>query len=205
LEKLLQQGRLDLPPQLVALSHGNGRRRFLRPLNKKPWVVYSKPPFAGPRKLIDYLSGYTHRVAISDHRILRLLDGQVTFSYRDRRDDNRRKTATIPADELIERFLKHVLPDRFVKIRHYGLLANRGKRDRLNQCRRLLGCRHPLEHDETPTNADEWAQRLLGIDLTLCPCCGSTLHRELIEPLAPRRNHDPIKVSSPPHPVARPP
>ncbi len=191
LEELLQQGLLDLPPQLVALREKEERQRLLRQWRKKAWVVYSKPPFAGPRKLIDYLSRYTHRVAISNDRLLRCQDGQVTFSYRDRRDGNCRKTTAIPADEFIERFLKHVLPDRFMKIRHYGLLANRGKSDRLTLCRRLLGCPDPLAHDEPPQSASEWMWHLLEIDTTRCPCCGDILHRQLIEPALPTR--------SPPH------
>ena len=94
-------------------------------------MVYSKAPFAGPRKLVDYLGRYTHRVAISNHRLLSCASGEVTFTYRDRNDGDRRKTARLPAENFLGRFLQHVLPDRFMRIRHYGLFANRNKQQRL--------------------------------------------------------------------------
>ncbi|MEI6186529.1 MAG: transposase, partial [Dehalococcoidia bacterium] len=100
------------------------RHRWLRRCRKKPWVVYSQAPFAGPRKLLDYLGRYTHRVAISNHRILSCRGGEVRYRYRDRRDGDRLKTDLLPAEEFLRRFLQHVLPDRFLRIRHYGLLAN---------------------------------------------------------------------------------
>jgi len=125
------------------------QRRFLGTLRAKPWVVYSKAPFAGPRKLVDYLGRYTHRAAIANHRLLGCDDGCVRFTYRDRRDGDRRKVATLRAEEFIQRFLKHVLPPRFQRIRHYGLLANRGKHERLDRVRRLLGAAPPA-YDEGP-------------------------------------------------------
>jgi hypothetical protein len=183
LEKLFDTDRLDLPPHLVSLRESPARRQFLKALRTKPWVVYSQRPFAGPQKLLDYLGRYTHRVAIANHRILSCQDGQVRFTYRDRRDADHRKIATLPAEEFIGRFLKHVLPERFQRIRHYGLLANRGKRKRLDRCRELLGTKRPDVADPKPQTATEMMQTLLGLDVNRCPCCGNMLRREVLQPV----------------------
>jgi len=145
-------------------------------------VVYSQAPFAGPRKLLDYLGRYTHRVAISNHRILACRDGQVRYHYSDRRDGDRLKTDALPAEEFLRRFLQHVLPDRFLRIRHYGLLANRVKQRHLTRCRQLLGVRPPATADEQPYTAADWMRALLGIDITRCPCCGEKLRRDVLRP-----------------------
>jgi len=118
------------------------------------------------------LGRYTHRVAISNHRLLSIERGQITFTYRDRRDGDRRKTMILPADQFIGRFLKHTLPDRFMRIRHYGLLANRAKKERLAICRHLLGVAPP-EPSEPKTPAD-WLLLWTGEDVTRCPHCGFT-------------------------------
>ena len=144
-------------------------------------MVYSQAPFAGPRKLLDYLGRYTHRVAISNQRILNCVDGQVRYRYRDRRDGDRLKTDVLPAEEFIHRFLQHVLPDRFLRIRHYGLLANCLKARQLARCRQLLGTRPPAADDQPHTAAD-WMRVLLDIDITRCPCCGGTLYRQELRP-----------------------
>jgi hypothetical protein len=185
LADLLDQRRLDVPRQLAELDDPTGRRRWLRQLRRKPWVVYSKSPFAGPRKLLDYLGRYTHRVAISNHRILDDRDDQVRFSYRDRRDGDRRKTARLPAEEFLRRFLTHVLPDGFMRIRHYGLLANRGKHERLDRVRRLLGISRQAVADPPPQTAADWMRLLLGVDIDRCPACGEMLHREPLPPTPP--------------------
>ncbi len=113
-----------------------------------PWVLYSKPPFAGPRKLPDYLGRYTHRLAISNDRLLSCDEGRVCFIWRDRRDGDKKKVARLPAEEFLNRFVKHILPDRFQRIRDYGLLANRGKHARLDRCRALLAS--PVESTGIP-------------------------------------------------------
>jgi hypothetical protein len=182
LDELLQQEQLDIPPSLAKLAAADTRRRELRRWRKKPWVVYSQAPFAGPRKLLDYLGRYTHRVAISNHRILACRDGQVHYRYRDRRDGDRLKTDVLPVEEFLHRFLQHVLPDRFLRIRHYGLLANRVKAQQLARCRQLLGARPPAAADEEPHTAADWMRLLLGIDITRCPGCGQQLHREILRP-----------------------
>jgi hypothetical protein len=176
LAALLAEGQLDLPPQLSQLGQASLRRRWLRRLRRKRCVVYSKAPFAGPRKLIDYLGRYTHRVAISNHRLLDCREGRVRYSYRDRQDGDRRKVDELPAEEFLQRFLQHVLPDGFCRIRHYGLLANCVKCRRLAQCRKLLGAHAPQVVEEPPQTAAQWLIVLLGIDVTQCPHCGGRLH-----------------------------
>jgi hypothetical protein len=181
LAALLVQGQLDIPPHLAELANAPSRDRRLREWRKKDWVVYSQAPFAGPRKLLDYLARYTHRVAISNHRLLDCQGGHVRYHYRDRRDGDRLKTDVLPAEEFLRRFLQHVLPDHFPRIRHYGLLANCLKGQQLARCRQLLGTRPPAGDDQPHTAAD-WMRVLLDIDITRCPCCGATLYRQELQP-----------------------
>jgi Putative transposase/Transposase zinc-binding domain len=150
------------------LTFGFGAEAFtqwLATLYAKEWVVYAKPPFGGPERVLKYLARYTHRVAISNHRLLKLDDGSVTFQYKNYSDGHRLKTMTLSATEFLRRFVQHVLPRGFVKVRHYGLLANRHRQDRLEVCRRLLAAVHvaPAQADteSTPTRVDS-APR---------PCC----------------------------------
>ena len=109
----------------------------------------------------------------------------MRFTYRDRKRGDRRKVALLTAEEFIGRFLKHVLPERFQRIRHYGLLANRGKRARLNHCRKLLGAKPTIETQQQPQSPAEWLKSVLGIDPDRCPCCGDLLVRETLEPQPP--------------------
>jgi len=201
LAKLLQRDQLDIPPRWIELAESDARGRWLRHCRKKPWVVYSQAPFAGPRKLLDYLGRYTHRVAISNHRLLDGKDGQVRYRYRDRRDGDRLKTDVLPAEEFLRRFLQHVLPDHFLRIRHYGLLANRVKQKHLTRCRQLLAVRPPATADDQPSTAADWMRVLLGIDITRCPCCGAKLHREILPP--PRSSPPDASLST--HPPNLPP
>jgi hypothetical protein len=141
LERLRQlhgQGKLKLPTRLAALADASAFAAWLRPLHAKDWVVYAKRPFGGPAQVLRYLARYTHRVAISNARLLRLHEGKVTFRYKDYADGHCQKTMTLAADEFLRRFVQHVLPRGFVKIRHYGLLANRHRQEKLALCRRLL-------------------------------------------------------------------
>ncbi len=132
LRQAAEQGRLPGWPDAVAFD------RWLAPVAAQDWVVYAKPPFDGPKRVLKYLARYTHRVAISNHRLVSLEEGRVTFRYKDYADDRRSKTMSLAADEFLRRFLQHVLPRGFVKARHYGLLANRHREDRLKVCRQLL-------------------------------------------------------------------
>ena len=162
--------------------------QWLRPLRRKAWIVYSKPPFAGPEKLLDYLGRYTHRVAISNYRLLSMDDGKVSFHWRDRSDGNRRKTASIPASKFIRRFLYHVLPKGFMRIRHYGFLANRAKKQALARCCEQLDAPQPEEEPPKPSVA-EFVLLLTGVDITRCPQCGAPLkQREFLPYQEPSRH-----------------
>ena len=137
---------------------------------QKSWNLYAKKPFGSPEKVLDYLGRYTHRVALSNDRILAVHHGQVTFSYRDRKDGDRKKTTTLDVQEFISRFLLHVLPEGFVRIRHFGFLANRVKKLALPQCRKLLGL-NPALPALPQRSAHELLRELTGIDLSRCPSC----------------------------------
>lgn len=181
LEQLLERNELDLPPDLGGLTLQQ-HRRWLRPLRRGPWVVYSKPPFAGPHKLLDYLSRYTHRVAISNHRILSCDDRHVRFSYRDRNDGDRKKVESLPAEEFISRFLQHVLPDRFTRIRHYGFLSGRNKSRSLERIRRLIGAPNQLSslgEDPNQSGLPDDCE----LETATCPCCKAPLHTQPLEPI----------------------
>jgi hypothetical protein len=131
-------GRLRCFGKLTLLSNAAAFHAFLRPLHAKDWVVYAKRPFGGPAQVLKYLARYTHRVAISNHRLVKLEAGRVTFRYKDYADEQKQKLMTLDACEFLRRFVTHVLPRGFTKIRHYGLLANRFRAERLGICRRLL-------------------------------------------------------------------
>jgi hypothetical protein len=137
---------------------------------QKNWVVYAKKPFGSPQTVLDYLGRYTHRIALSNDRILAVQNGQVSFSYRDRKDNNRPKSETLDADEFIRRFLLHVLPDGFMRVRHFGFLANRSKKQILLQCRKLLDL-DPTLPEMPKRSAQDLLQELTGIDLSRCPAC----------------------------------
>jgi len=137
---------------------------------KKSWVVYAKKPFGSPRTVLDYLGRYTHRVALSNNRIVKVENGQVTLSYRDRKDGDRKKTLTLEAHEFIRRFLLHVLPEGFMRIRHFGFLANRSKKQALAQCRTLLKL-DPALPESPHQSAKDLLLQITGIDLSRCPCC----------------------------------
>ena len=141
-------------------------------LYRQGWNVYAKPPFGGPEQVLRYLGSYTHRVAISNHRLVALQDGQVTFSYKDYRDGSRRKLMSLDAVEFLRRFLLHVLPPRFVRIRHYGLWAARNVTTKLVLARRLLVGEPPTPVAPNPPRP--WSERLLeltGVDACACPHC----------------------------------
>lgn len=155
-----------------ALTEYKAPQRFdclLEQLRSKNWIVYSKAPFGGPERVLEYLGRYTHRVAISNQRLVDVSVDGVTFSYRDRADNSKKRVATISGHEFLRRFLLHVLPRGFMRIRHYGFFASRGKRKMLSQCRAALGVEAPpIPAAKTP------AERLLevaGIDVLKCPCC----------------------------------
>jgi len=154
-------------------------------LRRIDWVVYAKPPFAGPEQVLAYLGRYTHRIAISNHRILGLEEGKVTFRYRDYKDGSRQKVLRLSVHEFLRRFLLHVLPKRFVRIRHYGLLANRHRAEKLARCRDLLEVPQPKERARECVK--EKLHRLTGIDPLRCPACEQGRMVEIAEIPRPAR------------------
>lgn len=171
LQELRQQDKLDLAGSTSALVDPLAWRGLLDQLYRTEWLVYAKPPFGGPDHVFRYLGRYTHRVAIANHRLIALRQGEVRFHYRDYADDNRKKILALSAAEFIRRFLLHVLPRRFVRIRHYGLLAARNLHTKLNAAQELLGT--PKPKDDPESNSPWWQRllRLTGIDFMLCPYC----------------------------------
>jgi hypothetical protein len=143
---------------------------FLARCRTTDWVVYAKPPFAGPAQVLEYLGRYTHRVAISNDRLVSVANGQVRFRWKDYAHGHRVKTMTLSAEEFLRRFLLHILPDRFVRIRHFGFLANRGRRAKLARCRQLLAV-PPAPPPDPPEAVAALVQRLTGVDITRCPAC----------------------------------
>jgi hypothetical protein len=182
------------PGQIADLANKDNFSQLINQLWKKNWIVYSKAPFNGPAKVFDYLGRYTHRVAISNHRIVKVENGFVTFSYRDRTDGDKRKHMKIDAQEFIRRFLLHVLPESFMRIRHYGFLANRCKKQDLARCRKLLNLSGELPEIPEQTIQEKMLQ-LTGIDVTLCPCCKQGRMKRIMElpnPLSAASRDPPI-------------
>jgi Putative transposase/Transposase zinc-binding domain len=191
LKECFQSGQLVFPGQLSSLQDPRKFETFRRPLYHKKWVVYCKPPFNGPQGVLQYLGRYTHRIAISNNRLLTIRDGQVSFRWRDYKDQNRQKTMRLQAEEFIRRFLLHVLPARFVRIRHFGLLANRNRKDNLSVCRQLLGGDKPGVKEKIQT--ETWQEQLLricSIDVLACPVCQKG-KMSRIALLLPYRSHSP--------------
>jgi hypothetical protein len=135
----------------------------------KKWNVYAKAPFGGPAQVVEYLGRYTHKIAITKHRILGLTDTHITFKYKDYADGNKTKNMTLLRSDFLQRFEMHILPKRFTKIRHYGFLQNHGKRKRLSKIRALLNLTPLKEVVVIPSNI-RMLERF-GIDIFLCPCC----------------------------------
>src|SRR2546428_10032385 len=150
----------------------------------RTWVVYCKPPFAGPEHVLACLGRYTHRIALSNDRLLAVRDGRVRLRWRDYADGDRVKVMALDVDEFLRRFLLHVVPDGFVRIRHFGLLANRRRAAALAQCRTLLA--QPAPPTGPPESARAFMLRLTGIDIERCPSCQQGVLRPLeVLPPAP--------------------
>jgi hypothetical protein len=164
---------------------------FIDKLYKKEWVVYCKPPFSSAEHVLEYLGRYTHRVAISNNRLIFFENGYVTFKWRDYRDNNKQKFMTVTAEEFIRRFLIHVLPDKFMKIRHYGILSNRNRVTKLKKCKGLVGSVFKVT-STAKLSSVELLFKLTGVDLNICPCCtkGKMLRRRKLQP----RNFSPPKI-----------
>ncbi len=173
LQSAFNSGRLKFFSALEKFRDRSEFLRYLDPLSKSEWVVYAKPPFAGPEKVLDYVGRYTHRVAISNNRLLGIEDGQVSFRYKDYRDHSQHKTMSLLAEEFIRRFLLHVLPRGFHRIRYFGFLGNCHRQEKLDRCRQLLGMAIP-ELPSDPPAAQDYRDRfeaLTGRSLRQCPFC----------------------------------
>ena len=176
---------LVFPNSLRHLKDPEEFETFRKNLYSKRWFVYCKPPFDGPTGVLQYLGRYTHRVAISNNRLLTIRNGEVSFLWRDYADQNRQKIMTLKAEEFIRRFLLHVLPARYVRIRHFGLLANRKRKDNIAACRKMLDSGKPVTKENA--RIETWQEQLLricGIDVTTCPVCqkGRMCRVELLLP-----------------------
>jgi hypothetical protein len=169
LKQAFQYGRLNFHGNLAPLTQPKIFAAWLRPLFRKDWVVYAKPPFGGPAYVLQYLGRYTHRVAISNHRLLSFADGKVTFRWRDSAHHNEQQLMTLPIDEFLRRFLLHLLPKGFVRIRNFGFLANRRRATLLPLCFQLLGAKpEPQAQQDLPSACDSH-------DLWRCPKCGGPM------------------------------
>lgn len=169
--KAFDAGELQFSSSLEALRVRRTFRRYLGACMKTEWVVYAKQPFAGPEQVLNYVARYTHRVAISNDRLLSIDDGKVQFRWKDYRKGNAPKVMTLDANEFIRRFLIHVLPDGFHRIRFYGFLANRYRAKKLALCRQLLDMPAAPPADEPKKDYRDHYEELTGLSLRICPVC----------------------------------
>jgi len=200
LKKAFAANRLSIPENGLPTQAHDTFERLINKLYGKKWVVYSKQPFGGPEQVFSYLGLYTHKVAISNHRLQSMADGEVTFLARDNATPGKKRSVSVSAEEFIRRFLRHILPHRFVKIRHYGLMAPRNAKTKLELARTLITKAEPL-HDDPHAHTKPlpegytWQEillRITGIDLAKCPSCGGTLTRH---PLSFMETYSPITQS----------
>jgi hypothetical protein len=171
LEKAFAAGNLNFFSAHRHLHEPTAFHRYLAPAWNADWVVYAKRPFAGPAQVLEYVGRYTHRVAISNNRLISMDDDKVSFRWKDYRDSSRQKTMTLKAGEFIRRFLIHVLPDGFHRIRYYGFLGNRHRAGKLTRCRELLGMSSPGSGDDPPADYRDRFAALTGRSLRECPRC----------------------------------
>jgi hypothetical protein len=187
LQQAFDSGHLQFFNALESLRERQPFVQLLQRMRTCKWVVYAKRPFAGPQQVLDYVGRYTHRVAISNHRLLDIENDQVRFQWKDYRDGGQGKTMTLSADEFIRRFLLHVLPDGFQRIRYYGLLGNRYRKQKLDQCRLLLAMPASVAERASPAEKPyrDRYEELTGDSLHQCPHCklGRMLVVEILPPL----------------------
>jgi len=170
LECAYEKGKLSFHGSCAFLAKPTAFKRVLKSVRAREWWVYAKPPFGGPAQVLAYLGRYTHRVAISNHRLMSLKDGKVTFSWRDNRHGQLQSTMTLSAAEFLRRFLLHVLPRGFQRIRQFGLLANRCRAAQLERCRQLLNTT-PQAIEALPRDYQSLYQTVNGTSLRQCPAC----------------------------------
>ena len=197
LHRAFTTGQLRFAGSLAALAEPETFATWLQDLRQHDWVVYAKRPLAGPTQVLEYLGRYTHRVAISNERLVSHTDDVVRFRWRDYADGDRVKIMTLAAEEFIRRFLLHVVPDGFVRIRHFGFLANRTRRAKLARCRALLAP-PPAPATSAIESVAALMRRLTGIDIERCPVCQQgQLHRtEILAPTSPLTRCIPVVDTS---------
>ena len=171
LTRLHQHGQLVFAGDCAGLESADSFASFVAEMQAKDWQVYAKESFGGPTQVFDYLGRYVHRVAISNNRLVSIDNDQVRFQWRDNREGGRLKVMALPAVEFMRRFLLHVLPTGFVRIRYYGLFSNGQRQRKLKRCRELLGGR-PTPEPVGAENAADLLKRLTGVDVHQCPVCG---------------------------------
>jgi len=182
LRQAFDRGDLHLTGGLAPLAEPAAFAAWLDDLRQQAWVVYCKPPFAGPEHVLAYLGRYTHRIALSNDRLVAVDGDRVHFRWRDYADHDRVKIMDLAVDEFLRRFLLHVVPDGFVRIRHFGLLANRRRAAALAQCRALLA--QPSPPPAAPESARDLLLRVTGLDIERCPVCQQGVLRQ-VERLPP--------------------
>jgi len=187
LQRRFQQRQLIFPGSLRPLQNEPAFRAFLRPLFRQNWVVYAKPPFGGPQHVLGYLGRYTHRVAITNHRLVAFQNNQVTFRWKDYAQGNHKRMLTLSAEEILRRFLLHVLPRGFVRIRSFGFLANRRRTLLLPLCQRLLSHQtqpqsSPLSTSVTPTyfRCPQCATPMLRVEILSAWDANQLTHRSIV-------------------------
>jgi hypothetical protein len=172
LQEAYDHGELKFVGKIAAFESPEAFKKLKAGLYAKKWVTYCKAPFGGPKQVLSYLAGYTHRVAISNHRLIKIEDGRVFFKWRDYRD-GKTKVMRLEAFEFIRRFLLHVLPGNFYKIRYYGIWSSRNRKTKLKHCQELLGVTTaPEALPSAAFNWEDWLCELTGIDPRVCPKCG---------------------------------
>ena len=171
LQKVYGQEKLCFNGRASAFADKQIFMQMIKALQDTSWITYSKQPFGGPEQVLEYLGRYTHRVAITNNRILSIEDGRVTFNYRDRSDENKVKELTVRAKEFIRRYLLHILPPGFMKIRYYGFLAHANKKVSIALLRQLINPDAEITERLIET-VEEMMLRLTGVDVSLCPECG---------------------------------
>jgi len=189
LQRAFDSGALVLAGSSAVLAQARERVALFAALRAQPWVVYAKRPFAGPEQVLQYLGRYTHRIALTNNRLVSLSDTEVRFRYQDYAAGNRRKVMALDAQEFIRRYLLHVLPKGFMRIRHYGLNGNRGKRHQLAQARAALNVPRPELVPTAPETIEAFWLRVAQLDIHQCPHCASGQMRRIGVPLP--RAHGP--------------
>lgn len=195
LQKAYREGELKFVGQIACLQNESTFQKLIDELYRKNWVTYCKEPFAGPEQVLRYLGNYTHRVAITNKRIVQFEDGRVTFKWRDYKDGSKEKLMSLDAFEFIRRFLLHILPRQFFKIRYYGLFANCKRKRLVGQCRKVLGVSEKAQDESGSSKSwQELFVELTGENIMLCPSCGKG-RMVTIQVTRPLNHSPPLRLS----------